>query len=44
MNRVFITGRGLLTPIGNGKNENEAGLRAGISGLHFMPEWAEQNL
>lgn len=44
MNRVFITGRGLLTPIGNGKNENEAGLRAGISGLHFMPDWAEQNL
>ena len=44
MEKVFVTGRGLITPLGNGKAENEASLRCGKSGLVHIPDWAELNL
>ena len=33
MERVFITGRGLVTPLGNSLEVNEAALRSGASGV-----------
>jgi 3-oxoacyl-[acyl-carrier-protein] synthase-1 len=42
--KVAITGRGLITPIGNGLTENEKSLRNGCSGIRFMPEWRELHL
>ena len=44
MKKVFITGRGLVTPLGHGKANNEKALREGKSGVVFVPEWAENNL
>ncbi len=44
MSRVFITGRGLITPLGNGVGVNEEALRAGRSGTVFMEEWGARNL
>ncbi len=44
MRKVYITGRGLITPLGVGLPENEAALRSGKSGIQFMPEWAEHKL
>jgi 3-oxoacyl-[acyl-carrier-protein] synthase-1 len=43
MNAV-ITGRGLITPLGNGLLENERALEEGRTGTVFMPEWKEANL
>ena len=44
MKKVFITGRGLITPLGHGKAINEKALREGKSGVVFMPEWAEKGV
>lgn len=44
MERVFITGRGLLTPLGNGLEANEAALRNGTSGITAIPEFADVKL
>ncbi|QSH40157.1 beta-ketoacyl-[acyl-carrier-protein] synthase family protein [Lentisphaerota bacterium ZTH] len=44
MNEVFITGRGLVTPLGNGIEVNKAALYEGRSGITFVKEWAEYNL
>lgn len=42
--KIAITGRGLITPLGVGLAANEAALRAGRSGLVFMPEWRDRGL
>ena len=42
--RAYITGRGLVTPLGIGKLENIAGLKSGISGICAIPEFIEHNL
>ncbi len=44
MENVFITGRGLLTPLGNGVASNEAGLRSGKSGIVRAEEFIEHHL
>jgi len=42
--KIPITGRGLVTPLGNGLEENKNALLAGDSGIVFVPEWKEKNL
>ena len=42
--RVVITGRGLVTPLGNGLANNLQALREGRSGFVFMQEWADLGL
>ena len=42
--KVFITGRGLVTPIGNGLAANLAALKEGRTGTVFMQEWADHAL
>ncbi len=37
--RIVVTGTGVLSPIGNSVSESIASLRAGRSGVRFMPEW-----
>ncbi len=44
MNRVFITGRGLITPLGTGLAANEQALREGRSGTVLMREWRARGL
>ncbi len=44
MNRVFITGRGLITPLGTGLAVNEEALKAGRSGTVLMKEWQARGL
>lgn len=44
MGKVFITGRGLLTPLGRGLAENEAALRSGKSGIVSIPDFVEHKL
>ncbi len=44
MRKVVITGRGLVTPIGNTLAENLESLKTGKSGIVFMPEWQEAGL
>ena len=44
MKKVFITGRGLITPLGHGKTINKKALRKGKSGVVFIPEWSENGL
>ncbi len=44
MKRVFITGRGLVTPLGIGVSENEIALREGRSGISYIQEWADYDL
>ena len=41
MERVFITGRGLLTPLGSSVSENEAALRSGKSGITKIQSFAD---
>ena len=42
--RVVVTGRGLITPIGIGLQENLESLKAGRTGTVLMPDWKEMNL
>ena len=44
MEKVFITGRGLITPLGNGMAENEAALRTGKSGISVAQEFIDRHL
>jgi 3-oxoacyl-[acyl-carrier-protein] synthase-1 len=44
MERLAITGRGLITPLGNGLTVNEQALQNGVSGIRFMPEWRDVGL
>lgn len=41
MKRVVITGLGIISSIGNNKNEVTESLKAGKSGIEFVPEFAE---
>ncbi|MBE6371917.1 MAG: beta-ketoacyl-[acyl-carrier-protein] synthase family protein [Lentisphaerae bacterium] len=41
---VFITGRGLVTPLGNGLAANLEALKAGRTGTVLMQEWVEKGL
>ncbi len=43
MDKVFITGRGLITPLGNGLAANEAALRSGKSGIIRYADFEEHN-
>jgi 3-oxoacyl-[acyl-carrier-protein] synthase-1 len=42
--KIPITGRGLVTPLGNGLKANLKALRTGVPGTVFVPEWEEMNL
>ena len=44
MERVFITGRGLITPLGDGLKANEEALRSGRSGIINIPGMVETKL
>ncbi len=44
MERVFITGRGLISPLGDNLNANEVALRAGVSGISRVPDFVEHRL
>ena len=44
MEKVAITGRGLITPLGNGLPVNEEALRFGRSGTVLVPAWKEMGL
>ena len=44
MKRVFITGRGLITPIGDGLKANEEALRSGRSGITNIQGMADVQL
>ena len=44
MERVFITGRGLLTPLGDSVRANEEALRCGKSGITFNQSFADVKL
>ena len=44
MEKVFVTGRGLVTPLGTGLAANEAALRAGKSGIRVLDEFVEKKL
>jgi 3-oxoacyl-[acyl-carrier-protein] synthase I len=41
---IVVTGRGLVTPLGAGLEQNEDALRQGRSGITFDPEWKEMGL
>ncbi len=42
--KVVITGRGLVTPIGFGVQENIDALKSGKNGIVFLPDWKEVGL
>lgn len=44
MEKVFVTGRGLVSPLGNGLAANEAALRSGKSGIIVIPEFQNHRL
>ncbi len=44
MRRVVITGLGIVSSLGNNKNEVKDSLYAGKSGITFQPEYAERGL
>ena len=44
MDSVYISGRGLVTPLGRNLAENESGLRSGKSGLVRVPEFISNHL
>jgi len=41
---IVITGRGLITPLGNGLERNEEALRNGESGVSYIQEWKDKGL
>ncbi|MBR4942341.1 MAG: beta-ketoacyl-[Clostridia bacterium] len=44
MESVYITGRGIVSPLGHNLAENEAGLRSGKSGIVRVPEFISHQL
>lgn len=42
--RVVVTGRGLITPLGNGIGKNTEALKEGKTGTVFLPDWRERCL
>lgn len=44
MRRVVITGLGIVSSLGNNKNEVLASLKSGKSGISYQPEYAERGL
>ena len=44
MRRVVVTGLGIVSPLGNDADAVSAALRAGCSGIRFMPEYAQMGL
>ena len=42
--RVVVTGLGIVSPLGNDADAVSASLRAGRSGIRFVPEYAEMGL
>jgi 3-oxoacyl-[acyl-carrier-protein] synthase I len=44
MRRVVITGMGIVSSLGNNKNEVLNSLKSGISGITYQPEYAERGL
>ncbi len=44
MRRVVITGMGIVSSLGNNKEEVLASLKAGKSGITFQPEYAERGM
>ena len=44
MEKVFITGRGLVTPLGDGLKANEAALRSGYSGIVSLQSMIDNRL
>jgi len=42
--KVALTGRGLITPLGNGLKSNEVALLAGKTGTVFVQEWKDMNM
>ena len=44
MKKVFITGRGLITPLGKGIAANRQALKEGRSGIVFCEEYSSHNL
>ena len=44
MEKIVITGRGLVTPLGNGLKSNEDCLRKGVSGITLVEEWRDMGL
>ena len=42
--RIVVSGRGLVTPIGVGIGENTEALKKGRTGTVFIPEWRELGL
>lgn len=44
MRRVVITGMGIVSSLGNNKNEVLASLKSGTSGITYQPEYAERGL
>ncbi len=42
--RIVVSGRGLVTPIGVGLEENTESLKQGKTGTVFVPEWRELGL
>ena len=44
MRKVLVTGRGLLTPLGNGLSINEEALRSGRSGTTFVQDWKDRGM
>ena len=44
MDSVYISGRGIVSPLGLNLAENEAGLRSGKSGIVRVPEFISNHL
>lgn len=44
MRKVLVTGRGLITPLGNGLAKNEEAMRAGRSGTVFVQDWKDRGM
>lgn len=44
MERVYISGRGIISPLGDGLAANEKALRNGLSGITTVPDFVEHRL